>query len=1091
MKTYKLANNIMGWLVFAIAITTYLLTIEPTGSFWDCGEFIVSAYKLEVGHPPGAPFFMLTGNLFSQLASDPSQVGMMLNVMSAACSALTILFLFWTITHLARRLIVREPKKGISLWQTISILGAGAVGALAFTFSDTFWFSAVEGEVYAYSSFMTAIVFWLVLKWEDVADEPHSNRWLILIAYVMGLSIGVHLLNLLCIPAIVLVFYFRKYENPTLKGALLSLLISFGIVAAILYGIIQGIMEVSGWFELLFVNTLGMPYNTGVFVYIIIVFGVLGWAIWESMRNKPDAMRIKISFLLSVILLGIPFIGDSLWLGLLIIAIAAIAFYRYKRVNAPVLNMILLCLLVVTIGYSSYATIMIRATADTPMNQSSPKDVFTLRDYLAREQYGETPLFYGATFASRNAQVEYEQGRPIYSRVVKKDASEKDRYFVSGHKRSAKYPDKYSMLFPRMHSSDERHINAYGEWAGSRVKRTNPNGEVIYIQPSFGDNLKFFFSYQVNYMYWRYFMWNFSGRQNDVQGQGEVSKGNWITGIKFLDEARLGPQDDQPDFTTQNKGRNKYYMLPLLLGLLGIFFQVYSGKTGTQQFWVVFLLFFMTGLAILLYLNQSPLQVRERDYAYAGSFYTFCIWIGLGVLAIVSALKKYLKAPPVVAASVGSALALLIPVQMASQNWDDHDRSGRYLMRDFGYNYLATCEPNAIIFTYGDNDTFPLWYNQEVEGFRTDVRVCNMSYLNADWYIDQMKLEAYESQPLPISWTKDDYVGFSTVSYVDSDPNAPPMSAKDALNWVKSDNPATKRRYGSTTLDIIPTERIYIPIDSAAIAESGLVDSTRFKYLNQPMWIDLSNQFVDDRGEKRGKKTYMLLNELIMTDMFKNNSDWSRPFYFAATVGPEQQMRLDNYLRNDGIANRLMPYPVAQVESIDVDILYDNLMNKYRWGNLEQPGLYIDENAQKMPRSFRNLFAQLATRLIEAGDTVRAKEVADRCLEVIPEYNIPYDIAGIPSLGHVYMEIGEPERGLELYTKLIESTLRSLNWYTRLNDSQYMTVLDDVHRDIVYTTRMFLPFFHSYDKEKYEQYALEAESYVMRYEQMTSRARMR
>jgi len=663
MKTFKLANSITGWMVFAIAAIVYLITIEPTASFWDCGEFILSAYKLEVGHPPGAPFFMLTGNLFTQFASSPDKVAMMVNAMSAIFSALTILLLFWTITHMGRKLLITNKDEGISLWKMIAVLGAGAVGALAYTFSDTFWYSAVEGEVYAYSSLMTAVVFWLILKWEDVADQAHSDRWLILIAYVMGLSIGVHLLNLLCIPAIVLVYYYRKYPNPTGKGMLGALLISFGIVIAILYGLIRGIMEVCGWFELFCVNTLGLSYNSGVYLYLIVVGGVLAWGIWETMREKWNPNRTKFAFLLAICLLGIPFFGGGVWVGLLIIAILAAFIFGYKKINPVALNSILVGLVVITIGYSSYALIMIRSAANTPMDQNSPEDVFTLREYLAREQYGDTPLFYGATFASKNTNPEYKDDKKIYTRVVKSDPSDKDHYEVSRYKRKVEFPDKYNMLFPRMYSTEDRHIEAYGEWTGKQYRRTGEDrrtGEVktVYEQPSFGDNLSYFFSFQVNYMYWRYFMWNFSGRQNDLAGNGEISKGNWITGIPFLDKPRLGPQDELPDFISENKGHNKYYMLPLILGLLGILFQLYSGKRGTQQFWVTFLLFFMTGLAIVVYLNQTPYQPRERDYAYAGSFYAFCIWIGLGTLAVIEGLRKVTKDKALPAAVAGTALCL-------------------------------------------------------------------------------------------------------------------------------------------------------------------------------------------------------------------------------------------------------------------------------------------------------------------------------------------------------------------------------------------------------------------------------------------------
>ncbi len=1091
MKVYNLANNIIGWVIFAIAATVYLLTVEPSASFWDCGEFTASAAKLEVGHPPGAPVFMLMGNLFSHLAPIFNvDVAAMVNAMSAIFSALTVMLLFWTITHLTRRLILSSNgKEGtINLTQMITILGAGAVGALAFTFTDTFWYSAVEGEVYAFSSFMTALVFWLILKWEDVADEPHSSRWIILIAYVMGLSIGVHLLNLLCIPAIVLVYYFRRYPNADLKGALIALLISFGMIVAIMYGLIQGIMDVSGWFELLFVNIFKMPYNSGVLAYVIIVFGVLAWAIWESMRANPNMVRVKTAFILAVVLLGLPFLGDSIWLGILIIALLIGFFFIYKRINAAALNLILLCLLVITIGYSSYALIMVRSASNTPMDQGSPEDVFALRDYLAREQYGDTPLFYGYTFAARGVSPNYEEGRPVYTRVIKENPQEKDRYVVTSHKQSISYPDRYNMLFPRMHSRDDRHIDAYSEWANKEYKRQGVTRPIEYARPTFGDNIRFFFSYQINYMYWRYFMWNFSGRQNDIQGHGEISKGNWITGIKFIDNLLVGPQDDMPDFIANNKGHNKYYMLPLLLGLLGILFQVYAGKKGTRQFWITFLLFFMTGLAIVVYLNQSPYQVRERDYAYSGSFYAFCIWIGLGTLAIIQGLNKYLKLNPQVAAIAGVVLALLVPVQMASENWDDHDRSGRYLMRDFGYNYLISCEPDAIIFTFGDNDTFPLWYNQEVEGERTDVRVCNLSYLNGDWYIDQMRMQAYDSPPLPIHWTKEEYLeGTHSVAHVvPGSDKMPPLDVGTVLNRIRSKEVRYKLIYEGDTLDVITTEKIQIPIDSAAIVRSGLVDTLNAYKLNKPMEIDLSADFVGEGG-KMGQKSMLMKSELMILEMMKNMGDWSRPFYFASSVGPEQFCRLDPYLRREGIALRIMPYRIESDDYVNTDIMYDNVMNKYRWGNLKQEGLYIDENALKMCNSFRNVFATLASALIEEGDYERAKEVLDKGMVEIPIYNVPYDILSMPTIGQCYAEIGEIEKGLEIYRDMTESSLKTLNWYIRMNDNQFASSISDIYREIAFLQRFYLPFIQVYDEANLDKYLKEFELILMRYTDFMSK----
>ncbi|MDR0844195.1 MAG: DUF2723 domain-containing protein, partial [Tannerella sp.] len=776
MKRYKLINNVLGWLTFLIAAYTYLMTMESTASFWDCGEFITSAYKLEVGHPPGAPFFMLTGNLFTQLASDPTMVPKMVNSMSALFSALTILFLFWSITHLARRIVLKDEKE-LTTARLITIMGCGLVGALAYTFSDTFWFSAVEGEVYAFSSLFTAVVFWLILKWEEVADRPHADRWIVLISYFLGLSIGVHLLNLLCIPAIVLVYYYKKFQNPTPKGTLVALAISFVIVGLMMYGVIQGLVEVCGWFELLCVNSLGMPYNTGVYVYAILLAGLLAWGIWETMRDEVNKNRMKIAFIAAVTFLGIPFLGsgtNSYILGVFIIIGLTVYLFWSKKINVKVLNITLLSLMVIVVGYSSYALILIRSNADTPMNQNKPDNIFTLRTYLTREQYGDTPLIYGQTYVSELkrkpegqlcAPEKKGEGSPIWSRINKKDATEKDKYYISTRIPDYKFIDETCMLFPRMYSSNPDHITSYKGWAdikGKTVKYTQCGQTTSVVMPTFGENLLFFLRYQLNYMYWRYFMWNFSGRQNDIQGDsnGGIMNGNAITGFKFIDNyiLGLGPQVDMPYDVEKNKGHNAYYLLPLLLGILGILYQLFAGKKGIQTFWITFFLFFMTGIAIVLYLNQTPYQPRERDYAYAGSFYAFCIWIGLGVGGFARLMEKFGKIPAATAAIAASVACLCIPFQMASQNWDDHDRSGRYVARDFGANYLESCEPNAVIFTNGDNDTFPLWYAQEVEGIRTDVRVCNTSYLQTDWYIDQMKRQAYSSDPLPITWTRDEYI---------------------------------------------------------------------------------------------------------------------------------------------------------------------------------------------------------------------------------------------------------------------------------------------------------------------------------------------
>lgn len=1074
MRKYKLINNVLGWIVFLIASTVYLMTIEPTASFWDCGEFISSAFKLEVGHPPGAPFFMLTANLFTQLASDTATVAKMVNSMSALFSGLTILFLFWSITHLARKIMVNDENE-ISLGTMITIMGSGLVGALAYTFSDTFWFSAVEGEVYAYSSLFTALVFWLILKWEEAADRPHADRWIVLIAYLMGLSIGVHLLNLLCIPAIVLVYYYKKFPNPTMKGTIYALLVSFAIVALMMYGVVQGLVEVCGYFELLFVNVLGMPYNSGVFAYVIVLAGVLIWSIWETMRDEVHPVRMKIAFIAAIVLVGVPFIGSGYVLAVVLTAALTAYLFMSKKVNIKLLNTVLVCLMVIVVGYSSYALTMIRATADTPMNQNAPSDIFTLRSYLAREQYGKTPLLYGQTFASEvkrenqggNCSPVTKEGEAVWSRVIKKDKNEKDKYYISRHDVDYEYVDELSMLFPRMYSSVDAHVGAYKEWSqfkGEPVKFNRCGENVTVMKPTFAENLRYFFAYQLNFMYWRYFMWNFSGRQNDIQGNGEVLNGNWITGIKAIDEVLVGPQDNMPSDIADNKGHNVYYMLPLLLGILGLLYQAYSGQRGIQSFWITFFLFFMTGIAIVLYLNQTPYQPRERDYAYAGSFYAFCIWIGFGVAALAKLIQRYGKMSPVVAGSVATVLCLFVPIQMASQNWDDHDRSGRYVCRDFGANYLESCEPNAVIFTNGDNDTFPLWYAQEVEGIRTDVRVCNTSYLQTDWYIDQMKKQAYESAPLPISWDRADYVqGTRDAAYVFPMTDKP-IDLSTALNFVRSNDPKFKKIPGiSQELDYIPSETLIYKVDSATAVAKGLAtDSTG---LLKEMTIDLKGK------NALGKQ------ELMILDMLQTN-DWERPIYYAITVNPDQFVGLDGYFEQTGLAYQIVPKNANK--GTNTEKMYDNVMNKFKWGGVDKPGVYIDENVMRMCKSYRMaLFNKLAEDLVKEGKNEKALNVLNKCMEVLPPENVPLDYTAL-STGELYYALDQDEKAEEVFTGIAENAMRNIDWFFRLKPSQLASVTRELEHNLAVMQQVLAVSKH-YNPEFAKKYQEEFDNYRMAY----------
>ena len=1038
MKKFRLVDNIFGWIAFAIAAFVYCSTVEPTASFWDCPEFITTGYKLEIGHPPGAPFFMLTANLFSQFASSPQTVALMVNTMSALLSAICIMFLFWTITHLVRKLILKDWDS-LSLSKLIAIEASGMVGALIYTFSDTFWFSAVEGEVYAYSSAFTAVVFWLILKWEDHADEPHSDRWLVLIAYMTGLSIGVHLLNLLCIPAIVLVYYYKRVPEANLKGSLIALTISFILVAAVLYGVVPGIITVGGWFELFFVNTLGMKFNTGLIVYMILLIATVVWAIYETQQNKSFT-RQNIAFTLSVGLLGIPFYGygwSAFIIGAIVLAALWVVVSRHNNgkplVSARLKNTALLCMLMLMIGYSTYAVIVIRSTANPPMDQNSPEDIFTLGSYLSRDQYGDSPLLYGQAYTSEPAidedgmHYKMKQGAPIYQRKEKASADEKDSYFVVRYKN--KYVYAQNMLFPRMHDSD--HAGQYESWMGG-ITGYDVDGVKM---PTQAENLRFFLSYQCNFMYWRYFMWNFAGRQNDIQGNGELEHGNWITGISAIDNMMYGDQDKLPDELKENKGHNVFYCLPLIIGLIGLFWQAWRGKRGIQQFWVVFFLFFMTGLAIVVYLNQTPGQPRERDYAYAGSFYAYAIWCGIGVAAIIDWLKK-LKLNETLVASAVALLTLCIPIQMASQTWDDHDRSGRYTCRDFGQNYLMSLQEtgNPIIYTNGDNDTFPLWYNQDVEGVRTDARVCNLSYLQTDWYIDQMIRPAYNSPALPISWPRLDYVS-GTNEYVE----VVPSYKEQVLQFYKDSPEEAKAQFGDEPFElknilkywvrskdsenhVIPTDTLYLTIDKEAVKKSGMLMAS--DSIPDKMVISL-----------QGKRA-LYKGDLMMLEMIAN-ANWTRPIYVALTVGSDNYMNLGDNFIQEGLVNRITPFTTAAegAKRFDTDRTYDLVMNKFKWGGLSTKGLYLDETIMRMCFTHRRLVAQLALQLAHDGKKDKALKALAKIEKEIPDYNVPMNyMSGAADMAQAYAMCGKKDKALKIYDKLWNNSAQYAKWYLSLSD---------------------------------------------------------
>ena len=1075
MKSYKTVNNLFGWLCFFVAAVTYCLTVEPTASFWDCPEFILSGNKLEIGHPPGAPFFMLTANFFSLFAS-PEKVALMVNIMSAILSAAGIMFLFWSITHLVRKLIVTKGSE-MTTSQMITIIGSGLVGALAYTWSDTYWFSAVEGEVYGYSSLFTAVVFWLILKWEENADAPHSDRWLILIAYLVGLSIGVHLLNLLCIPAIVLVAYYRKAPKATLKGSLIALALSMVLVAAVLYGIVPGVVKVGGWFELFFVNTLGMPFNTGLIIYIILLLAALIWGIYESETGK-SRKRLVASFLTTVGLLGIPFYGygfTSILIGIVVLAALAYLLFRKMQekyiVSIRTLNTSLLCMMLIMIGYSSYALIVVRSAANTPMDQNSPEDIFSLGKYLGREQYGDRPLFYGPAYGSEPLykqvnrdkwQVVTKDISPEYGRKEKSSPDEKDSYELLKYK--FEYVYAQNMLLPRMY--DKRFAsygsagNLYEKWVGGKIGRNvkyNVGGhEMNVVMPTQWDNLRFFLNYQLNYMYWRYFFWNFVGRQNDLQGHGNLDRGNWITGFKFIDNLLVGNQDKLPKAMKENKGRNVFFALPLILGILGLLWQCKKGDAGIRQFWVVFFLFFMTGIAIVLYLNQTPMQPRERDYAYAGSFYAFAIWIGMGVAAITEWFKKKNTA---ISAAVAAA-ALLVPVQMVSQTWDDHDRSGRYACRDFGQNYLNSIsqDKNPIIFTCGDNDTFPLWYNQEVEGVRTDARVCNLSYLHTDWYIDQMRRPAYDSPSLPISWNRIDYAGKAN-DYVYVKPEK-----KEMIKNMYAQNPEKyKKALGENPFEVknimkywvrnqdervhyIPTDTLYIRIDKEAVYRSGMLIPHEYRdTMPEYMVISLKGRDALARGD-------LMLLEML------SEANWERPLYMSRTVGDDNYLAsLQNFFVTEGLASRITPFDWKKLgysneyeTIVDTEKVYDNVMNRFKFGGLaENPDYYLDETTMRMVYTHRVQLASLAERLIVEGKKEKALEVLEYAEKMIPGSLVPHSTQmGAASMGSSYIILGEKSKAMSVIEPTCNDLIENLQWYESLSNRHQRAIMSDYGRNL-------------------------------------------
>ena len=1143
MKKYKLINNTLGWLIFIVAAATYLLTIEPTASFWDCPEFIAQGFKTEIGHPPGNPIFILAANFASKFAGgDVMAVAKCVNAMSAIFSALTILLLFWSITHLVKKLVVKDGKEDeMTLAQYLVVMGSGICGALAYTWSDTFWYSAVEAEVYAFSSFCTALVFWLILKWENRVNEPGSDRWIVLIAYVLGVSLGVHLLNLLCIPAIALIFYYRQCrahdKDSTLKGSLLTLLVSFVIVGLILYGLEPGFVELGQKFDLFFVNTLGMSFNSGVLVYAIVLMAALAWALWELYSNKSP-LRIKLSFALAILMSGVLFLGDSMLIPLVLFIALCVYLFRFcTRVPVRVFTNIVSCIMVIFIGFSCYALILIRSSQNTPLDENSPNNTYALAKYLSREQYGETPLLYGRTLYSDIMyqdkgngvlQPATKEGPMQYAPEVKTSPDQPDRYKELGYKKSYKYSPEQNMLFPRIH--DEKHEREYVEWLGmqgTQVEATtkldsdgNSIEKEMKTKPTMMENLRFFVDYQLNYMYWRYFMWNFAGRQNDIQGMGEITHGNWISGYSFIDNPRLGDQSLLPDDLGKgNKGHNVFYLLPLLMGLIGLLWQAYRGRRGIEQFWVIFFLFFMTGIAIVLYLNQTPNQPRERDYAYAGSFYAYCIWVGMGVAGLWSLVMWFFKdkkkkaakdgeqiiAEPkntgvaTAVAAVAAIIGILIPLQMVSQTWDDHDRSGRTAARDFGRNYLSSVAPNGIIFCNGDNDTFPLWYLQEVEGYRTDVRAVNLSYLATDWYINQMQRAAYESAPLPMQADQNTYAYDERQFCYFIQPDQTPTDALKSLASIYS--PESKNNpYG---INEILYPRVFIPVDADQAIKAGVVKEEHRDLIQPSINLDL---------QRMGSG--MTASQLMSFDIIASSiaQGWNRPCYFAMTVPNDYYLGLDPYLRLTGLAYQVTPLLSDSYRGdigVSTDIMYDNVVNKFLWGGLDKakPGsLYLDETISRMVTTMRSALIELASNLsnegnlaknaqqaIPAGMTAeayaadrfkKAKTILDLMMEKLPVAACPFTVQMGEQVAQIYYNLGKisgDEDCIAKSNKILEEEIMRyagyLRFYQSLDPAQYERLTRiDKYIDQQYVLNLLSDYGQQVDDKKYQEIATKLQS---------------
>ncbi len=993
MEKFKKYNNLIGWVVFAIATSVYLLTLEPTASWWDCGEYIATAYKLQVGHPPGAPLFQLLGRFFTLFAfGNLNHVALMVNIMSALSSSFTILFLFWTITMLAKRIMVKSDKKMPTKGEMWAILGAGAVGSLAYTFTDSFWFSAVEGEVYAMSSLFTAVVFWAILRWEQVADKRAGFRWLLLISYIMGLSIGVHLLNLLAIPAIVYVYYYKKYTY-SLKGFIVAGVTSLAIIVVIMYMIIPGIVEFAGKFELFFVNSLGLPFNSGTIIYFLLI---------------------------TIIIVG----------GLL---------YSHAK-GKVVLNTVILAFLFILIGYSSFFMLVIRANADTPINENDPKDAISLLSYLNREQYGTWPIFYGQYY---NAPViDHADGNPVYMKDAKKG-----KYVIKDDRKGTipVYDPRFTTIFPRMWSNTKpSHIALYkqfGDVKGIPISVSDDNGgtKVLY-RPTFGENLTYFFRYQVGHMYLRYFFWNFVGRQNNIESQGEIQNGNWISGINFIDSMRLGDQSNL-SASMQNPAKTHFYFLPLILGIIGFLFQLNRSKNDT---WVVSLLFIMTGFAIIVYLNQTPFQPRERDYAYAGSFYAFSIWIGLGVLSLYNALQKKFT-NKVMAALIVSVVSLaLVPAIMAQQGWRSHDRSGKFSAADFAKMYLNSCEPNAILFTNGDNDTFPLWYVQEVENYRTDVRVVNYMLSSGDWYVNQMGRKVYTSDKLPLSINQEFYK--KKGGYIPVFSRVKNAELEDAIGFIENDDKGTKvPLQNGDWIDYLPTKQLTLKIDKAAVIASGTVpieDSASI--VNKITW-----------NVRQGG---LFRNDLMLLDLIATNN-WKRPIYFANPNSVSKVFNVAKYCQLEGVVYRFKPVIASdyakKIGGVNADRTYEVIMDStVRWGRLNQSDVNVDRESARNAGMAKQNYIRLAQSLLRQHKYDSVTRVLDRGIELFPPNKFPFDNYMVV-WADFYYKAGATKKADELVNQIAKRYEDDLSYYGSIDDGYASQYKDDI-QEAMYTMQSLI-----------------------------------